>query len=145
MPRLGKIGLFMSILDLDFMLDYIPEDVALSKNIPHSSTSDASQFTSYIKATVPKVLVEKGLERVGAIVDGKVFMTDTVRVCTAINRLMYSDKVDNSGGLLMTWSAPTGLVFEHTGLYFARCPEARAVELWGTRDPNAIRFATEPY
>ena len=145
MPRLGKIGLYMSILDLSFMLDYIPADLACSHGVPHSSTSPQPQHTSYSNATVPRNFRDRGHERIGAIVDGKVFMTDTVRVCTALDRLMYNEKVDNSGALLMTWSAPTGLVFEHTGLYFARCPETRLVELWGTVDPNKIRFATEPY
>ena len=70
-------------------------------------------------------------------------MTDTVRVSSAASRMLYADKIDNSGGLVMTWSTPTGLVFEHTGLYFARCPETRLIELWGTVDPEQIRFAME--
>lgn len=150
MPRLGTVGLHMSILDRDFMLDYISADVARRNNLPHSSFiategGEAAGIPSYAKASLPKVYREKGYERVGAIVDGKVFMTDTVRINSSLSRLLYADKVDNSGGLVVTWSSPIGLVFEHTGLYFARCPETRLIELWGTVDPEKIRFATEAY
>lgn len=144
MPRIGRIGLHLSILDLDFNLDYLSAEDAEKHGVDHSSFHAASP-SSYIEAAVPEEYKKRGYENVGALVDGKVFMTDTVRINSALDRLLYADKVDNSGGLVMTWSAPTGLIFEHTGLYFARCPETRLIELWGTVDPQQIRFATEAY
>ena len=143
MPRLGRVGLYMSILDLDFTVDYISREEADRLGLPHYLTSNQLGQTSYTKATVPVQYINLGYGNVGALVDGKVFMTETVRINSAINRMLYAEKVDNSGGLVMTWTTPTGLCFEHTGLYFARCPEVRLVELWGTQDPNKIRFATD--
>jgi hypothetical protein len=146
MPQIGKMGLYMSVLDRDFMMDYVSVDVAREKHLPHSSLPDAEgQLKSYAEASLPKIYKDKHYERVGAIVDGKVFMTDTIRVNSALSRMMYAEKVDNSGGLVVTWTSPMGLCFEHTGLYFARCPETRLIELWCTVDPDKIRFATEPY
>ena len=107
MPKLGRIGLFMSILDRDFMLDYVSVEVAREKNLPHSQISvPDGEIKNYAEKSLPKEYEEKGekYQRVGAIVDGKVFMTDNINVNSALNRLMYSDKTDNSGGLVMTWS-----------------------------------------
>ena len=148
MPKLGRIGLFMSILDRDFMLDYVSVEVAREKNLPHSQISvPDGEIKNYAEKSLQKEYEEKGekYQRVGAIVDGKVFMTDNINVNSALNRLMYSDKTDNSGGLVMTWSSPMGLVFEHTGLYFARRPETRLIELWATEDPENMKLAVDPY
>ena len=66
-------------------------------------------------------------------VSPKDFVTDTVRKNPALTRALWSDKVKSSGGRIITWALPIGLVFEHTGLYLGRAPEMRLVELWGTR------------
>ena len=39
----------------------------------------------------------------------------------------------HSGTRQICWITPSGLVFEHTGLYFGRITEKKLVELWGTR------------
>mmetsp|Transcript_23203 Transcript_23203/g.66979 ORF Transcript_23203/g.66979 Transcript_23203/m.66979 type:complete len:158 (+) Transcript_23203:1596-2069(+) len=148
MPKLGRVGLFMSILDRDFMLDYVSVEDSREKALPHSEISvPKDEIKNYAERSLPKEYEVKGpkYQRVGAIVDGKVFMTDNIKVNSALSRLMYSDKVDSSGGLVMTWSSPMGLVFEHTGLYFARCPETRLIELWGTLDPGKMKLAIDPY
>ena len=142
MPELSRVGNYMSILDLDLNIDYLSAEDARRLGVDHSSLAPLAA-ASYIDISVPQVYRKQGYEKVGALVDGKVFMTDTVRVSSAASRMLYADKIDNSGGLVMTWSTPTGLVFEHTGLYFARCPETRLIELWGTVDPEQIRFAME--
>lgn len=120
MPKLGKMGLHMSILDRDFMLDYVSAEYAKEHGLPHSSFPEfEGKVKSYAEVFLPEKYKKKGYERVGAIVDGKVFMTDTIRINYALSRLMYSEKVDHSSGLVITWTSPMGLCFEHTGLYFA--------------------------
>ena len=40
----------------------------------------------------------------------------------------------NSATRQMCWITPSGLVFEHTGLFFGRITETNLVELWGKGD-----------
>jgi len=140
MPKLKRLGLYMSILDLDYTMDYVSEEDAREHQLPHYNIegSPRDKHKNYLRATLPQEYIEAGYSDVGALVDGMVIRTDTVRRNPVIKRLLYNDKVDDSGGLIMTWTAPSGLCFEHTGLYFGRLPEMRAIELWGTVDPNQI-------
>jgi hypothetical protein len=139
-PQFSELGLCMSILDLDFTMDYVSRERAEANGLPHYEIagSPKDKYGHYILASLPQEYVDAGYSDVGALVDGMVIRTDTVRTNPVIKRLLYNDKVDDSGALIMTWTAPSGLCFEHTGLYFGRLPEMRAIELWGTVDSNKI-------
>lgn len=139
-PKFSFVGLCMSILDLDFTTDYVSAEYAREHGLDHYSFdhSPKDKYRNYIEATVPQEYIGAGYRDVGALVDGMVIRTDTVRVNPVITRMTYNDKVDDHGGLIMTWTTPTGLCFEHTGLYLGRVPEMRLVELWGTVDSNNL-------
>ena len=58
------------------------------------------------------------MEKVGALKDGKDITLDTVRTNSAISKMMYSGKMHDSVSRQICWITPSGLVFEHTGLFF---------------------------
>jgi hypothetical protein len=90
-------------------------------------------YVNYIDYAVPKEYIDAGMADTAVLKDGKDFVTDTIRQNPTLTRALYSDKVSSSGGRIITWALPTGLVFEHTGLFLGRVPEIRLVELWGRR------------
>jgi len=59
----------------------------------------------------PEAYIKLGLKRIGAIIDGKDFYTETVRKN-------------------QTWSLPCGLNFEHTAAFLARVSEKKLNKLW---------------
>ena len=48
--------------------------------------------------------------------------------------MTYSDKMHSSETRQICWITPSGLMFEHTGLYFGRITETKLVDIWGTTD-----------
>jgi hypothetical protein len=80
-PKWGQAGKWLSILDID-------ED--------------------FLVATEPQSYIDDGLRKIGYVVDGKDFATDTPRTHTAITRAFYSDKVRASlpAGCFITANAP---------------------------------------
>ena len=102
-PMWGEVGRHLSILDID---------------------------EEYLNAEIPDAFTDLGLGKVGAMPDGKDFMTDTSRVNTAIGRAMWSDKVHHSGARCISWTTPAGLAFERTVLYMARASETACVATW---------------
>jgi len=102
-PKWGMVGLNLSILDIT------PE---------------------YLEKSVPKEFTSAGLDKVAALVDGKIIATDNCRSNSTITRAMYSDKVKHAGALHHAWITPTGLTFDHTPLYLGRLTESRLVDLW---------------
>ncbi|MBT5401961.1 MAG: hypothetical protein HOL28_00800 [Crocinitomicaceae bacterium] len=102
-PKWGMVGLNLSILDIT------PE---------------------YLEKSVPKEFTSAGLDKVAALVDGKIIATDNCRSNSTISRAMYSDKVKHAGALHHAWITPTGLTFDHTPLYLGRLTESRLVDLW---------------
>ena len=141
-PRFSELGLFMSILDLDFTMDYVSAEYAQEHGLPHYSLNDSPKdnYKSYIDASLPQEYIDSGYPDCGALVDGMVIQTDTVQAVPAVTRMGYNDKVDNNGCLIMSWTTPTGLCFEHTGLYMGRVPEMRLIELYGTVDSSRIEL-----
>jgi hypothetical protein len=83
----------------------------------------------FLDASCPARYTAAGLANVGALVDGKGFMMDTPRLCSAVKRACFSGKVKHSGARCITWTLPCGLTFEHTPLFCARATESRLVEL----------------
>lgn len=104
----GRAGLNFSILD-------IPPD--------------------FLQLAMPQEFKDSNLMKVGALVDGKVFMTEESRKHSAIKNAMYNDKTHHAGVLLLTWILPYGLTFEHTHLFCGRCTEGAAVQQWGAPTP----------
>ena len=102
-PKWGKVGLDLSILDIN---------------------------EAYLTAEMPQAFKDQKMDRVGALVDGKDFGTDTTRGHTAMTRAMRSDKISHSGARCNTWGTAAGLTFEHTALFMARATEGRLVALW---------------
>jgi hypothetical protein len=101
MPKLKRLGLHMSILDLDFTMDYVSEEYAREHQLPHYNIegSPRDEHKNYMEATLPQEYIDAGYSDVGALVDGMVIRTDTVRTDPVIKRLLYNVKVDDSGGL----------------------------------------------
>ena len=60
---------------------------------------------------------------------------------------MWSNKIHNSGVIIISWILPTGLNIEHTSMYITRTTETRLVELWGEllkkKQPITIHSRTE--
>ena len=92
---------------------------------------DTEGYTNYIDYAVPSEFEAAGLQHASILKDGKDFVTDTCRLSSAVSHAQYSDKMHASAARMITWGLPTGLVIEHTGLFFGRIPEMRLVELWG--------------
>jgi hypothetical protein len=115
-PLLGNAGLQVSILDLT------PE---------------------FLEYAMPEEYKSNGLDKVGALVDGKIFMTHECRVHNGIKRAQYSDKVHHGGALMHDWILPCGLGFEHTPLYMGRVTESALVSLWGSCTQKKFGVATE--
>jgi hypothetical protein len=131
LPIMGRMGRFLSILDIDMNFDFLSKQDAIKNNLPHSSSCTKQKYKHYFDACVPKVYEDLEMSTTGALVDGKDFTVDTVRKNSAVTRMQFSDKVENSAARVITWTATTGLGFEHTGLYLGCCPEIHLVELWG--------------
>ena len=137
-PKLGWIGRSLSILDLDLTHDYVSKEDAEKYNLPHYSKTntncETSQYMNYIDASVPQVFIDHDMKDVGALKDGKDITIDTCRTNSAVSRMSWSDKMHSSACRQICWITPSGLVFEHTGLWFGRITETKLVELWGNED-----------
>ncbi len=143
LPIMGRMGRFLSILYIDMNFDFISKQDAIKNNLPHSSFCTQQKYKNYFDACVPKVYEDLEMSTTGALVDGKDFTVDTIRKNSAVTRMQFSDKVDNSAARVITWTTTTGLGFEHTGIYLGRCPEIRLVELWGKEKIKKRETATQ--
>ena len=86
----------------------------------------------FLEKAMPDEFKKAGMSKCGALVDGKVIMSNECRQHSAIKRAAWSDKVHHAGFLFHAWIIPCGLNFEHTGLYLARLTESALVKLYGT-------------
>ena len=91
---------------------------------------------NYLDASIPQEFIDSDLSKVGALKDGKDITVDTSRTNSAVSRVMYSSKMHDSACRQITWMAPCGLTYEHTGLWFGRMTEQKLVELWGNTNVN---------
>jgi len=87
----------------------------------------------YLEKYMPEKYKAVGLEKVGALPDGKDFLMYTDRKNTIVTRSQFSDKVHGSAVRCISYMTANGLSFEHTDLFLGRCSEKRIVELWGPR------------
>lgn len=104
-PQVGEAGEDLSILDIN---------------------------EAYLLAEKPQGYINQNLDNIACQVDGKVFMMDVYRTSNFKLRAMFADKVDHAGSLVLTWTCPSGLSFEHTYPMTGRSTESRNVELWGS-------------
>jgi hypothetical protein len=144
-PQLSRIGKMLSDLDLDLTFDYMSAEDCRTHGLEHYTTAkEKDEHESYYDASRPKEYKDGGrLESVSLLVDGKDIQTDSVRVNSGVNILMYSDKSDGSAGRVLSWILPCGLNVYNTGLYLGRVSEERLVELHGTADTDKIRLVPE--
>ena len=68
--------------------------------------------------------------KVGMLKDRKDLKTDTPRRNEQVMRLMWSNKIHNSGVIIISWILAIGLHFKHTPMYMTCTTETRLVELW---------------
>lgn len=61
-----------------------------------------------------QIFTDANHHTVGALVDGKDFMTADPKQNSAIRKAMWSDKINHAGVRICTWSTPSDLTFEHT-------------------------------
>lgn len=104
-PKWGKVGLQLSLLDIP---------------------------PFFLKEAMPQEYKDAKLENTGALLDGKVIMTEDCRQHSAIKRALFNDKTKHPGLLFHAWILPCGLNFEHTGLYLARVTESALVKLYAS-------------
>ena len=72
------------------------------------------------------------LRKVGLVVDGKDFLTETVRSDRVLNCALASNKMHHSAFRVLTWSLPCGAVVERTAAFFARASEKALMNTWGS-------------
>lgn len=95
-----------------------------------------STFTHYLDdealdELLPKWYRELELNDVCAVIDGKDFMSETVRVDRVLNCAQSSNKVNHSAFRLLTWSLPCGAVIMRTPGFFGRASEKAILRAWG--------------
>jgi hypothetical protein len=95
------------------------------------SQINAIDESNYFDAAMPQGYIDSGMENVGVLVDGKDFVTDSIRYCSFLNRSQYSDKMKASAARVLAWTLPCGLCIERTALCLGRVSEKRLVEMWG--------------
>lgn len=105
-PRWGKAGEFLSILPM-------PE--------------------WYFDKELPDEYIERNLEKVAALLDGKDFLMHCKRKDDFMRRIQHSNKMKAAAARGIAWTTGAGLSFEHTKLFGARVPETRLVQLWGSQ------------
>ena len=84
-----------------------------------------------VDALEPEWYKEMGLSHVGALVDGKDFLCETIRKDRVLNCAQASNKVNHSAFRVLTWSLPCGAVIERTPAFFGRASEKAIMRAWG--------------
>jgi hypothetical protein len=110
----------------DYLDEWIPLWGELGRNLYILDITE-----DFLEFAAVKEFKSQGVGKTAALVDGKVFMTETIRQHNAIKQAQWSDKVHHSGVLQHIWTIQCGLIFFATELFFARCTETALVELYG--------------
>ena len=100
LPRWGKIGELLSILPM---------------------------FPDYFDKEIPDVYRELGFDMVGAMLDGKDALIETIRKNDLLKRSGHSSKMHAQAWRIIVWVTPMGLTFEHTRAMGGRCDENELV------------------
>jgi len=140
-PVLGRKGKLLSNLDLQSNFDFLSLERCNAEDVEHYDNAlTRDPFKSYIDAQMPRVFFKDDLADISLLVDGKDILTDSVRVNSGVNILMYSPKSQASAARVLSWILAGGLNVYNTGLYLGRVSEERLVELHGEIDSNNIRL-----
>ena len=107
---------------------WLPEWGPLGKDLSILPFIDAD----LIDEMEPQSYIDLDLRKVGAILDGKDFYSDTVRGNRTISTVQQRNKLGKSSIRILTWSLPCGLNFEHTDTFFARPTEKKLNFIWGS-------------
>ena len=100
LPRWGKVGEFLSILQM---------------------------FPDYYDKERPDVYGELGFDKVGAMLDGKDALVETIRKNDLLKRSGHSSKMKAQAWRTIIWVTSMGLTFEHTRAMGGRCDENELV------------------
>jgi len=86
---------------------------------------------SSFEALEPESYIDMDLRKIGALVDGKDFLSETVRSDRVLNCALASNKMHHSAFRLLTWSLPCGAVIARTPALFGRASEKAIMSTWG--------------
>ena len=129
-PMLGKVGSYLSILDMDLTADFMTSAECKQEEILHYK-NHPDKYKNFFDACIPNKFVNVGIDLIGSLLYGKDFLTDTTRLNSALTRSQWSNKTEHISGRLLCWITSLGLNFEHTPMYLACTTENHLVELWG--------------
>ena len=73
--------------------------------------------------------IDLGLQKVGAVLDGKDFLCETVRSNRTVSISQQSNKMHADTFRILTYTLPFGLSFEHTDVFLSRVSEKGLVKL----------------
>jgi len=100
---------------------------------------DVGQQISILDVDVEWCMYEQPLEydqadahTVAAVADGKDFESETIRILSAVRKLLFSDKTGGSAVRCMTFSSKIGAVVDHSGLFCGRVSETALVKAMGS-------------
>lgn len=79
----------------------------------------------------PESYLDINLRKVCDVVDGKDFLTETVRNDRVLNCAQASNKMHHSAFRVLTWSLPCGAVIERSPAFLARASEKAIMNIWG--------------
>ena len=103
-PRWGKVGQYLSMLDID-------ED--------------------YLRAELPLPYYKEGMRFTALLLDGKDYLVDTLRTDKTYARNQNSNKSGGAAAREMCCTTPSGLGFLYTRLVGGRCEENDLVKVLG--------------
>lgn len=115
-PKLGQKGLELSILDI---------------------------LPGFFEYALPQKFKDVNLDKVGYLVDGKVFMTEECRKHSNIKKLCWNSKVNGAGVIILDFTMACGLGIYHSPCMCGRCTEPALVKMCCDQ-PRTINFRGVP-
>ena len=113
MPKLGKVGSYLSTLDMDLTADFMTSAECKQEGILHYK-NHPDKYKNFFDACIPNEFVDVGIDPIGSLLDGKDFLTDRTRLNSALTHSQWSNKTGLSSKRLLCWITSLGLNFEHT-------------------------------
>ena len=115
-PKLWQKGLELSILDI---------------------------LPSFFEYALPQKFKDVHLNKVGYLVDGKVFMTEECRKHSNIKKLCWNSKVNGAGTIILDYTLACGLGIYHSPCMCGRCTESALVKMC-CEQQHTINFREVP-
>ena len=76
MPKLGRVGSYLSILDTDLTAYFMTSEECEKERIPHYN-NHPDNFKNFFDACIPRDFIDVGIDPIGSLLDGKYLLTDT--------------------------------------------------------------------